>query len=186
MLLHFIFLVAKEELETRNFEYEYVKEMARFFKKWIKDTFSQDVEIQTDQMVTEKRSILQRINVSTLLEDHRNRGKEIFHFYLCNFRPMWTDCTCEGYYAENFGMVLWQNPKEDSVLFLAERNCAPVSHEIAHEFLRQKKVKNQAEKIHDIWTRHIFKDLPFEQYGKDFERTEKDIHFLTLDASEFR
>ena len=184
--MHFIFLVAKEELDARKFEYDYIQKMALFFKKWIKDTFSEDVDVQTDQMLTEKRSILQRVDTSTLLVDHRSRGKDTFHFYLCNFRPLWTDCTCEGYYADNFGMIYWQRPQEDSELFLAEKNCAPVSHELAHEFLRKKKVKGQAEKIHEIWTEHLFKDLPFEQYGKNFERTEKDIYFLTLDASSFR
>jgi hypothetical protein len=161
--------------------------MAQFYKKWIKDTFSQNIDVQSDQMITEKRSVLQRIDTATLLDDHRSRGREIFHFYLCNFRPLWTDCTCEGYYAENFGMVFWQRPKDDdSVLFLAEKNCTTVSHELSHEFLRQKKLKNQAERVHEVWTKHLFNGLPFEQYGKNFEQTKNDPYFLTIDASGFR
>jgi hypothetical protein len=84
-------------------------------------------------------------------------------------------------------MVFWQRPKDDdSVLFLAEKNCTIVSHELSHEFLRQKKLKNQAEQIHEVWTKHLFNDLPFEQYGKNFEQTKNDPYFLTIDASGFR
>lgn len=187
MLVHFIFLVKQDELEDRAKEFEYVQQMAQFYKKWIQKTFARDVDVQSDQMIIQKRSILQRIDTHTLLEDHRMRGQEIFHFYLCNFRLLWTDCTCEGYYAENFGMSLWQKPKDNSnmVLFLAEKNCTVVSHELSHEFLRQKKVKKQTEMIHDVWTQHLFNDLPFEKYGKNFESTNNDPYFLTIDASSF-
>jgi hypothetical protein len=187
MQLHFIFLITKDELELRSKEFEYVQLMTQFYKKWVKDTFSKDIDVVSDQMVTEKRSILQKIDTATLVADHRSRGQEIFHFYLCNFRPMWTDCTCEGYYAENFGMSLWQKPKDQNdILFLAEKNCTVVSHELSHEFLRQKKIKNQADVVHDIWTKHLFNNLPFEQYGKNFEPTTGTPYFLTIDASRFR
>lgn len=187
MLLHFIFLVTQDDLQNRSKEFEYIQQMSQFYKKWIKDTFSTDVDVQSDQMITPKSGLLQRIDTSTLLEDHRKRGQEIFHFYLCNFRPLWTDCTCEGYHAENFGMSLWQRPKDQNdTLFLAEKNCTVVSHEISHEFLRQKKIKNQAELVHDVWSRHLFDELPFEQYGKDFEPTTKDPYFFTIDTSKFR
>jgi hypothetical protein len=101
---------------------------------------------------------------------------------------MWTDCiACEGYYAENFGMVLWKKPQdENDISFLAQRNCAAVSHELAHEFLQQKKIKKQAELVHDVWTRHTLDSHPFEQYGENFEKTDKDPYFMTIDASGFR
>jgi hypothetical protein len=187
MLLHFIFLVTQDDLQNRSKEFEYIQQMAQFYKKWIKDTFSTDVDIQSDQMITVKSGLLHRIDTSALLEDHRKRGQGIFHFYLCNFRPLWTDCTCEGYSAENFGMSLWQRPKDQNdALFLAEKNCTVVSHELSHEFLRQKKTKNQVELVHDVWTKHLFDELPFEQYGKDFEPTTNDPYFFTIDASSFR
>lgn len=187
MLIHFIFLVKEDELAERTEEFEYVQEMAQFYKKWIKETFARDVDVHSDQMIIQKRRILQRIDIPTLLDDHRRRGEDTFHFYLCNFRPLWTDCTCEGYYAENFGMSLWQKPKsKNDILFLAEKNCTVVSHELSHEFLRQKKIKKQAEMIHDIWSQHLFNDLPFEKYGKNFERTDSKPYFLTIDASSFR
>jgi hypothetical protein len=84
-------------------------------------------------------------------------------------------------------MALWKKPKDDAdVLFLAEKNCTVVSHELSHEFLRQKKIKKQAEMVHDVWSKHDFENLPFEQYGKDFNPTKEDPYFLTIDASSFR
>lgn len=186
MLLHFIFVIDKDDLGKRTWEFEYVQEMGQFYKKWIKDTFARDVEVQCDEMVAPKQSLLQRLDISALTQDHRSRGEDTFHFYLCHFRPMWTDCTCEGYYAENFGMTLWVKPKEkNDILFLAQKNCTTVSHELSHEFLRQNKVKKHVELVHDVWLKHTFSDLPFVQYGKNFERTDEDAYFMTLDASGF-
>jgi hypothetical protein len=187
MLLHFLFLVTSEDLQKRTGEFEYVQQMAKFYKKWIMDTFSKEFDVQADQMLTQKQGLLQRTDIHTLLDDHRRRGQETFHFYLCNFRPLWTDCTCEGYYAENFGMSLWQQPKnQDDISFLAEKNCTVVSHELSHELLRQKKIKKQTELVHDVWSQHLFVGLPFEQYSKNFEPTKNSPHFLTIDASSFR
>ncbi len=40
-------------------------------------------------------------------------------------------------------MIFWQSPKEScDDLFLAEKNCTTVSHEIVHEMLRIKGQKN--------------------------------------------
>lgn len=183
MLLHFVFVIKREDLGKRDFEFEYVKQMAQFYKKWIRDVFSADVEIQCDEMVTDKMGILEKLDTPVLLKDHRKRGTDILHFYLCHFRPMWTDCTCEGYYAENFGMTLWQKPKDDDAFFLAEKNCAPVSHELAHIFLAKNKVKKQAEIVHEIWSKHLFNALPYEHYGKNFEKTKDMPYFMTIDTS---
>lgn len=161
--------------------------MSQFYKKWIKNTFSLDIEVQCDQMIVPKQSLLRRLDTSILIEDHKKRGKEIFHFYLCNFRPLWTDCLCEGYYTENFAMVLWQKLKnENELLLTCQKNCTVVSHELSHEFLRQQKIKKQFEIVHDVWSKHIFDNLPFEQYGKNFEPTKNDSYFLTIDTSNFR
>jgi hypothetical protein len=185
MLLHFVFVIRREDLGKRDFEFEYVKQMAQFYKKWVKDVFSQDVDIQCDEMVTDKAGILKRLDTTTLLEDHRMRGIDTFHFYLTHFRPMWTDCNCEGYYAENFAVTLWQKPKDkDDILFLAEKNCTLVSHELAHVFLMQKKFKKHAETIHDTWSKHIFNALKFEHYEKSFARTQEEPYFMTIDTSD--
>ena len=183
MLLHFIFVIKDKELGQRELEFEYVKKMAQFFKIWIKKKFSLDFDIQCDQMITKPRIILQRLDTHSLLKDHRERGEDVYHFYLCHFRPLWTDCTCEGYHAENFGMIKWvAPPNQDDMLFLAEKNCAVVSHEIAHELLRQSGYKRFIEDIHEVWGKHLFGDFPFEQYGEDFEITSKNPSFLTLDT----
>ena len=182
MLLHFIFVIKDKELGQRELEFEYIKRMAQFFKIWIKKKFSLDFDIQCDQMITKPRIILQRLDTHSLLKDHRERGEDVYHFYLCHFRPLWTDCTCEGYHAENFGMIKWVTPpNQDVMLFLAEKNCAVVSHEIAHELLRQSGYKRFMEDIHEVWGKHLFGDFPFEQYGEDFEITSKNPSFLTLD-----
>ena len=182
MLLHFIFVIKDKELGQRELEFEYIKRMAQFFKIWIKKKFSLDFDIQCDQMITKPRIILQRLDTHSLLKDHRERGEDVYHFYLCHFRPLWTDCTCEGYHAENFGMIKWvAPPNQDDMLFLAEKNCAVVSHEIAHELLRQSGYKRFMEDIHEVWGKHLFGDFPFEQYGEDFEITSKKPSFLTLD-----
>ena len=184
MLLHFIFVIKKDEQAKRKSEFEYVQQMALFYKSWIKKKFGMDFDVQCDIMITEPRSILQRIDTHTLLRDHEQRSQDTYHFYLCNFHPTWTDCTCEGYHAENFGMIWWQQPKNsDGVLFLAEKNCTAVSHEISHELLRVLGHKEFIQKVHEVWTRHFYDQLEFEQYGADFEKTDEEPLFLTIDTS---
>ena len=185
MILHFIFVVKDEDREKRQFEFEYVQKMSQFYKVWIKEKFGKDYEIQCDELITKPRSIFQRLDTHTLLRDHEQRGKDIYHFYLTHFRPFWTDCTCEGYHAENFGMVLWQPLKEsNNTLFLAEKNCTTVSHELLHEFLRILGHKKFIEEVHDIWTKHLFEQLEFEQYGEDFQKTDGKPMFLTMDTTQ--
>jgi hypothetical protein len=186
MLLHFIFVIKDKELGSRSAEFKYVKKMAHFFKIWVKTKFSLDLDIQCDEMITKPRILLQRLDTHNLLKDHRERGEDIYHFYLCHFRPLWTDCTCEGYHAENFGMIRWESPKtQDDTLFLAEKNCTAVSHEIAHEILRQIGHKRYIEDVHDVWQQHLFGAIPFEQYGEDFEPTSNKPSFLALDTKLF-
>ena len=184
MILHFIFVVKEDEREKRQAEYEYVKQMAQFYKVWIKEKFNKDFEIQCDELITKPRSLFQRLDTHTLLRDHQQRGTDIYHFYLCHFHPMWTDCTCEGYHAENFGMVYWKPPPTPGdTLYLAEKNCTTVSHELAHEILRSMKYKKYVQDVHEIWTKHFYDQLQFEQYGPDFRKTDGKPMFLTLDTS---
>jgi len=185
MILHFIFVIKEEDRGKRQFEFEYVKKMGQFYKKWIKDKFDKDYEVQCDELITTPRNILQRLDTHTLLRDHQQRGNDIYHFYLTHFKPWWTDCTCEGYHAENFGMVFWQRPKEtNDTLFLAEKNCTTVSHELLHELLRISGHKKFIQVVHDIWTKHLFEQLEFEQFGEDFQKTNDKPTFLTMDTSQ--
>lgn len=187
MILHFIFVIKEEDRQKRQFEFEYVKKMAQFYKVWIKEKFGRDYEIQCDELITQPRGILQRLDTHTLVSDHYQRGKDIYHFYLTHFRPLWTDCTCEGYHAENFGLVFWQMPKqENDVLFLAEKNCTTVSHEILHEQLRISGNKKFIQLVHDIWTKHLFEQLEFEQYDENFQKTEDKPTFLTMDTLQLK
>ena len=185
MLLHFIFVIKEEDLGKRKKEFEYVKQMAKFFQKWIKENFSEDFDIQCDEMITKPRSILQKLDTHDLLKDHRIRGEDIYHFYLTHFRPIWTDCTCEGFHSENFGMSLWKKPKNEyDELFLAEKNCTVVSHEIAHEMLRRHNYKRYIEDIHHTWTRHLFDNFPFTQYDENFLTTNKKPKFLVINIKD--
>ena len=186
MLLHFIFVIKEEDLQKRKHEFEYIKKMAIFFQKWIKENFSKDFDIKCDEMITKPRSILQKLDTHNLLMDHRMRGENIYHFYLTHFRPIWTDCTCEGFHSENFGMSLWKKPKEneDNELFLAEKNCTVVSHEICHEMLRQQNYKRYIEDVHDIWTKHLFSNFPFIQYDENFLVTDKKPKFLAINTKD--
>ena len=108
-------------------------------------------------MVTKPRSILQKLDTHDLLRDHRSRGDDIYHFYLTHFRPIWTDCAgAEGFHGENFGMSLWRKPNDEEYdLFLAEKNCTVVSHEICHEMLRRSHYKRYIEDVHDLSLIHI-------------------------------
>ena len=69
---------------------------------------------------------------------------------------------------------------------MAEKNCTIVSHELAHEFLRQTGNKNYVETVHEIWTKHLFALLPFEYYDNTFKKTDIPTTFSTIDTSEFR
>jgi hypothetical protein len=185
MILHFIFVVREEEREKRQFEFEYVKKMSKFYKVWLKEKFGTDYEVKCDEMVTSPRSIFQRLDTHVLIRDHEQRGKDIYHFYLTHFKPWWTDCTCEGYHAENFGMIFWQTPKEpDDTLFLAEKNCTTVSHELIHEQLRIVGHKKFIQDVHDVWTKHFYEQLEFDQYGEDFQKTDDKPVFLTMNTSQ--
>jgi hypothetical protein len=83
-------------------------------------------------------------------------------------------------------MIRWESPKtQDDTLFLAEKNCTAVSHEIAHEILRQIGHKRYIEDVHDVWQQHLFGAIPFEQYGEDFEPTSNKPSFLALDTKLF-
>lgn len=180
MILHFIFVIKEQDTESREFEFEYIKKMAQFYKHWIKEKFNINFDVECDKLITKPRSILQRLDIHTLTRDHEQRGQDIYHFYLTHFKPLWTDCTCEGYHAENFGMIFWQRPKTDDQLFLAEKNCTTISHEILHELLRTCGRKKYTQDVHDIWTKHFYEQLEFEQYGEDYKTTTQKPVYLTM------
>jgi len=52
--------------------------------------------------------------------------------------------------------------------------------------LRKSGNKRYIELVHDVWTRHLFDKLPFEQYGNFFEKTTSKPYFLTIDTSSFQ
>lgn len=180
MNIHFILMVEPGAENARAAEFAYVRDMARFLAHWAGSEFSEDLEASSDMMSVPPRGRLRRLDTHDLLDDHRARGEGTYHFYLANFRPFWTDCTCEGYHAENFGMVWWRSSDDERAL---ADNCAAVSHEMAHELLRRRGVRGHRDAVHDVWTRHFYDGLPFCGYGPDHRRSDRP-RFLTLDASE--
>lgn len=180
MLIHFILLADRGGEAARAAELEYVRDMAGFLAGWAGSEFSEKLEPRSDLMSVPPRGRLRRLDTHDLLEDHRARGGGAYRFYLANFRPFWTDCTCEGYHAENFGMVAWRRSADPRVL---AENCAAVSHEMAHELLRRRGVRGHRDLVHDVWTRHFYDGLPLRGYGPDRAPSD-DPKFLTLDARE--
>ena len=81
MLLHFIFVVKEEDLQNRKHEFEYVKEMASFFQKWIRENFSEtetailshgriDIELENLEYELDKNETVEDINWDRVAEDH--------------------------------------------------------------------------------------------------------------------
>lgn len=175
-------MVNKGELDLRKTEYEYVQKMSKFFKSWIADSFDVQYDVQCDALEIDRKGFLSRPGLGTLLQDHKSRGESTWHFYLANFRPFWTDSLSEGYHSENMCMASWSKPKPDSEdTFLAEKNCVPVSYELAHELLRQKGEKRSIEDVNTAWAKHYSGALEFAAYGSDYKRTTGFPEFLTID-----
>ena len=45
--------------------------------------------------------------------------------------------------------------------------------------------KKFIQEVHDVWTKHLFEQLEFEQYGNDFRKTDDKPMFLTIDTTQF-
>lgn len=186
MLLHFIFMTARDELESRSDEFVYVQKMVKFFKSWIHDYFGRDFDVQCDQMAIDRTGIVDKPGIDALLHDHCKRGESTWHFYLANFRPFWTDSLSEGYHSENMCMTMWIKPPDGSdVRFLAEKNCISVSYELAHELLRQTGNKKAIDQVNEVWARHFSGAQAFAAYDANYELTSNAPEFLTIDPSTF-
>jgi len=90
-------------------------------------------------------------------------------------------------------MIYWRRPDTISsdiqcAKFFADTNCAKVSHVLSHELIRiqGKKRKEYFDTIHDLWNRHVYKDLSYNYYNERFIRVSQDSHyrFATLDISQ--
>lgn len=192
--LFFIYVAKNEEWQQRQKDdWDYVYSMARFYHWWIKHYFHMDFTVDADILPVIPGKLFDRMSVNYLVRDHNQRGKTIHHFYLAYFRPFWTDCQTEGYSSENFGMIYWGRPDTISsdiqcAKFFADTNCAKVSHVLSHELMRikGKKRKEYFDTIHDLWNRHVYKDLSYNYYNERFIRVSQDspYRFATLDISQ--
>ena len=176
--LFFIYVAKEEEWRQRQSEdWDYVSSLSRFFRWWIKRYFDMDFAVEADILPVIPGRLFDRMSISYLQRDHKDRGKHIYHFYLAYFKPLWTDCPTEAYSSENFGMVQWKRPQNVSAItererikFLADANCANISH---------------FDSIHELMDRHIYNDLPYIYFNDRFNRVSSDSHykFVTLDNS---
>jgi len=192
--LFFIYVAKNEEWQQRQKDdWDYVYSMARFYHWWIKHYFHMDFTVDADILPVIPGKLFDRMSVNYLVRNHNQRGKTIHHFYLAYFRPFWTDCQTEGYSSENFGMIYWRRPDTISsdiqcAKFFADTNCAKVSHVLSHELMRIKgrKRKEYFDMIHDLWNRHVYKDLSYNYYNERFIRVSQGspYRFATLDISQ--
>src|SRR3990167_2368523 len=53
---------------------------------------------------------------------------------------------------------------------------------LTHCFLQKKFIED----VHEIWTKHFYDQLHFEQYGANFEKTEGKPMFLTINTSNLK
>ena len=71
--------------------------------------------------------------------------------------------------------------------FLADANCANISHVLCHEVLRMKgkKRKEYFETIHELMDKHVYEDLPYLYFNDHFKLITKNssYRFVTLDNS---
>ncbi len=192
--LFFIYVAKEKEWQQmERDDWVYVSSMARFFKWWARRYFDIDLAVQADILPVVPGKLFDRMSVAYLIRDHSERSKDIFHFYLAYFKPLFTDCNTEGYTAPNIGIAWWQRPSESmSVIrrygFYADKNCPLVSHVLAHELVRMKgKTKNDFfGKVHELWDRHLYNDKPLLYFDSQFRRvsSEGSYRFVTIDPGE--
>lgn len=191
--LFFIYVAKEEEWRQRQSEdWDYVSSLSRFFRWWIKRYFDMDFAVEADILPVIPGRLFDRMSISYLQRDHKDRGKHIYHFYFAYFKPLWTDCPTEAYSSENFGMVQWKRPQYASAVsdgerikFFGDANCANISHVLSHEFLRMKGRKRNEyfDSVHELMDKHIYSDLPYVYFNDHFKIVSKDsdYRFVTLD-----
>lgn len=194
--LFFIYVAKDSEWQRMQEEdWGYVSSMARFYHWWIKRFFDLEMTVEADILPVVPGKVFDRMSLALLLRDHEARNKDIYHFYLAYFKPFFTDCKTEGYTTDNFGMAMWERPKEEvsetrRFAFFAQENCPRISHVLAHEVLHKagKKKKQYFDDVHKLWEEHVDKGLPFLYFDSQFKRVNKDgsWKFATIDATELR
>lgn len=190
----FVIYVAKndqwQKLESED--WEYVSSMVRFFKWWSNRFFDLDLDFSADILPVIPGKLFDRVGIAYLARDHKGRDPSVFHFYLTYFKPLWTDCKTEGYYGEGFAQAYWKRTQDGKEVedfarreLFASDNCPRISHVLAHHLLRLKgRTKTDYfGNVHELWDKHLFKDLPFIYFDSQFHRTRKDsqFKFATID-----
>ncbi len=192
--LFFIYVAKEQNWRQRQSEdWDYVSSLSRFYHWWIKRYFDMDFTVEADILPVVPGRLFDRMSISYLQRDHKERGKSVYHFYLAYFKPLWTDCPTEAYSSENFGMVQWRRHDVSEVSenehnkFLADANCSNISHVLSHEVLRMKGRKRNEyfDSVHHLMDRHIYEDLPYVYFDNQFKIVSKNspYRFVTLDKA---
>lgn len=190
--LFFIYVAKNKDWERLQAEdWDYVSSMARFYKWWVKRYLDIDIPVEADILPVIPGKLFDRMGIAYFARDHIERDKNTYHFYLSYYKPLWTDCNMEGYAGDGFGMIWWKRPKDkassetERLALYSGENCPKVSHVLAHELLRWKGKPKQDYfgKIHDLWDRHEYNDLPYLYFDSQFKRVRKDnsFRYATID-----
>lgn len=192
--LFFIYVAKNKDLQQMQAEdWDYVSSMARFYKWWVKRYLGTDIPVEADILPIIPGKLFDRMGIGYLERDHDERDPNTYHVYLSYHKPLWTDCNTEGYSGDRFSIAWWKRPEEkvsetERLAMYAGENCPRVSHMLAHEFLRWKGKSKQDyfSKIHDLWDKHEYKDLPYLYFDSHFKRVRKDgpFKFATIDLDE--
>ena len=193
--LFFIYVAKEQEWRRRQSEdWDYVSSLSRFYHWWIKRFFDLDFTVEADILPVIPGRLFDRMSISYLQRDHKERGMSVYHFYLAYFKPLWTDCPTEAYSSENFGMVQWKRPdyvpvsaERERIKFFADSNCANISHVLSHEVLRMRgrKRKEYFDSVHELMDKHTYSDLPYIYFNDHFNIVSKssNYRFVTLDSA---
>ena len=73
--IHFVFLIKDADMQARQAEFQYVQAMSSFFGRWIREEFGMRLDVMCDMMTTGRRSILQRPDIHTLVQDPSGAGE---------------------------------------------------------------------------------------------------------------
>ncbi len=187
MNIHFIYVSQSDEYEEKlRDDWPYVPQMAKFYRWWLRETFSLHCTINVDVLVIEKTWLMRlRFGMNDLIKHHKEKGELDYHFYLSYFKPVWSDCS-SGFFTDNMGLIKWKEFRRDAEkhTFFALENCSRVSHILLHEVGRQKHYDNKifGEKIHEQWDKHLYGVEEFEFYDKKFQHItdSNDIMFATM------
>lgn len=183
MRLNFVYVSRSDFYRERmKQDWQYISEMTHFYRWWLRKKFKLFYSVTLDALVIEKVPLMRfRFGMSDLMKHHKEKGEDVYHFYLSYFKPIITDCSA-GFFTDNVGLVEWRELRDSDERnkFLAIENCTRISHVMLHEIGRQKNYdgKKFKEQIHEQWDKHVYGMESFEFYDKRFHEVPQDDEYM--------